>query len=674
MSVNYRLCAHLSLRLSPPHVHVIVGTFDDLNGAFFDYRGYDLTVSQIDDSALRLTQFHHNSYRLLETIADMLRLGNVKSMRDAHVVCAALSVPAYHVVRLFAAGGGDAKRVCGGFLDYCTTRFTVGSTTKRKRLLLLTPHRLHRRSLENCRSYRHAVEIYALVRRLTRDFSVKIEGVEFADPVPPVYRQTYKRIRRLVLGVFGDNCASLLGVNISIAAFNAYLCLYCPGAALVPFRYSIRPVTGTTDSDAAKLEKRVANTVRDTMDLFLVGIYPPRTSRHCDEEDQRQQQQQQSSMWKRWLFLDDKRVCKNMTYDDLNTSVTINNQVVRVHVHSKKRLEHGISGKSLVTMVFKNPLMTGSAYKDIDEDMVLTMENTINTNLHGYDSTLILMLLTMSMFSGYCTVDRLAPFDQSHNRYSTNSFQNGVIDTNSYRNTVMSRYSDICIKVNNFPAIELPNLKVYLHRESVSLDVTPGSESELPLRLKKVKKIIGSASEMDACLERDLYRYMERPTKELVDKRSIGMFKMAHLCGRHDLKRRLCDLIVCDRYLLAFDAKRSKSDFANKSRFEPDSRGKTSKRLKSHDADKNRVAFQEAVSARIPDASSDPHNSNPRGTWSVSDKVLINSSDWLFYSPMMLYLIDEMRRLYPAAANPNINELVSMVWDNIRENAPELFN
>lgn len=667
MEDEFRLAAHLSLRLSPPHVNVIVGCLDDLDGVFFGYRGYDLTVSQLLDASQRVSVFHHNSYRLLETIVNILNTPGGKAIADAYAVCVALSVPAYHVVVMMTGGSPieTPSQPLLSFLNHCTYRISVGSATKNDQVLLLTPHRVHRRRFENHESCRHAVEVYALVRFLTKNFTLTIDGLEFTSGVPSIYKQTFARITRRIADVFGDTHKSFLGVNVAIATFNAYLTIYHPEADLVEFDYTLTPRKAC---DARKCQRDDITTVRETMNFFLVGIYSPHTTRNCDANSI---EDASTSMWRRWLAADDQRVCKNLTYDDLHLSVPISNQVLRVRVHSNKRLEYDIPGKSLVTMVFKNPSMTGSAYKDIDEDMVLRTENTINTNLHGFDGMLILMLLNFSLYVEYCDVDRRSPFDQSHNRYNTNSFQNGVIDTNSFRNTVMDSYNDVCMKVPNFPAIQIPSLKLFLHRESVGVDVPPDDVSELHERLTKLKKIISNCAETDSSLEKDLYWFMERPTKELVDRRSIGMFKVAHICGKNKLKRKLRDLVTCDRYLLAFDAKKSKSDFANRSRFEPDSKGKTSKRLKAHDNQKNRAEFQEEVSSKIPDATSDPHNSNHRGTWSPSDTMLVNPPDRLFYSPMMLYLTKRLQMMYPTYTN--INFLLSMVQRNIQENVPGLF-
>ena len=154
--------------------------------------------------------------------------------------------------------------------------------------------------------------------------------------------------------------------------------------------------------------------------------------------------------------------------------------------------------------------------------------------------------------------------------------------------------------------------------------------------------------------------WLETKTKELVDNHILGMFKLAYLFGLKDTAQRTPDVLTFDRLLITFNPKTCKSEFADKSKFDSESKGKASKKIKLVNKDRDRAGFIRQLSESFNDMFIDFANANSRGKWSYTDRIN-HSPDWVFYSPIMKYIVLKLQTKYNGIEFTSFNAVLSMI-------------
>ena len=629
----------LSGQLSQHGVKVVVASYYDLDNTFFGGKGYCQTFAALTGKDPRRSLEERNSHRLIQLLADILKRG--ESCVVIHGVCCALNVPTYHLLMVIR--------------DEATHKDVVKTFTSRVQLspkfikhntqVLYKEFYLLKRSLERNAWYRHAYEIFCLCRLLTSDFTKRVEGTH-EHPRDPVL---YRRVERLVEDAFGPKYAALLGVNIVFAAYTAYALLVA-GVKAEEFDYTL--VSGGEEATCILTSaKPPDHGPRTALGPFLSGKHQPAGS---------------APVLHRETAPDTSAKCAMVNLPSTEATLHVNVQVSHVKVLSKERMLYGVSGKSLVFTVVKKKTVACSSYKTVEPDWCVPTSNSLNFNIHGYDLSVMNALVALRKMKAVCSADELVPIAISHTRSSTHSFQNGVQNTNTFRQTILERNGDICSKVPHFPAVTMLNLGL-LHRETVLMNIKDNDDDDVTEKsAAAITKIIREAAEIDERLYTLLYE-LETEVKELVDNHILGMFKVAYLFDREDAARSIPRTILFDRLLVGFNPKTSKSEFVDKSKFDPECKGKASKKIKLVDRSRDRKAFIKRASIEFPDVFIDPSNANSRGKWSFMDRIN-HSPDWVFYSDFMGHLLAELRAKYsPANRFTSLHDMIDlMVNERVR--------
>lgn len=621
----------LSGQLSQHGIKVVVTSYYDLDITFLGGKGYCQTFAALTGKDPRKSLEELNSHRLIELLADILKQG--ESCVVVHGVCCALNVPTYHLMMVIRDVATE-KNVSKAF----TTRVQLSPKfVKRNAGVLYKEFYLLKRSLERNAWYRHAYEIFCLCRLLTSDFTKRVEGTHGQ----PLDRVLYRRVERLVQEAFGPNYAASLGVNIVFAAYTAYALLVAGAEEAEEFDYT-RVSGGSSETSSWIPSTKLPEGPRAALDPFLSGKHQPAGSAPA-------------------LYLETPPntpvKCAMLNLPSSEATLHVNVQVSHVKVLSKERMLHGVSGKSLVCTVVKKKTVACSSYKTVEPDWCVPTSNSLNFNIHGYDLSVMNALVALRKMRAICSADELAPIAVSHIRSSTHSFQNGVLNTNVYRRTILKKNIDTCFTVPDFPAVTMLNLGL-LHRETVLMNVKGSNATEKSALA--ISKIIREAAEIDERLYTLLYE-LETETKELVDNHILGMFKVAYLFGKEDAARSIPRSILFDRLLVGFNPKTCKSEFSDKSKYDSESKGKASKKIKLVDRYRGRKAFLKRASILFPDVFVDPSNANSRGKWSFTDKIN-HSPDWVFYSDFMGRLLAELRSKYrPADRFSSLHRMIDMM-------------
>jgi hypothetical protein len=628
MDGEARSCVFLSGRLSPPDIKVVLATYADVNNAFFGGGGYCQTLAQLTGAHPRSSYCHNNSQKLLELTTEMLSSGC--GPRTAHSICCAFNVPVYHLLKVIPDHAAQVK-----LMKVASSRTHLTSKLTKSKIYEYKQFALFKKSRERNGWWRHAYEMMCLCRFLTADFTVIIVGKN-ADYFRPSNPRLYRRVVRLIEDGFGGNYEALLGGAAAESAYLAYSlvtdCHSEVGTEEDVFSYTLRPRTysrGRTEI--------MGSSPVNYMDWFLAGKHEPAatTPKVAAVVEER------ASLGARY---------ETLTFPSLEATMHINVQVAHVKVLSKERMLHGVSGKSLVFTVIKKKTVACSSYKAVEADWCVPTCNSLNFNIQGYDLSIMAALVALHKFKRFCSIDDMEPLVVSHARYSTHSFQNGVQNINSFRHKVVRDNDSTCSKVPHFPVVKMVGMGL-LHRETVLVNVKPDIEDVA----KTIYGVIRGASEIDPRLSELVYE-LETKVNELVDNQILGIFKTAYMFGREEAARALPDTLLFDRLLVGLNPKTTKSEFADKSKFDSESKGKASKKIKTTDKSKDRKGFLAELDATFPDVFIDPFNSNSRGKWSFVDRFN-HSPDWMFYSKFTLKMLDTLRELYPRREFPSFNKM-----------------
>lgn len=623
MNKEAAVSVFLSGRLLPG---VVVASYHDLNIIFFGGKGYCQNFAALTGKQKR-TYKENNSHRLIELLAEILRRG--ESPVVVHGVCCALNIPTYHLLMVVVD-----EAIQKNIVKTLTKRMQISSKfIKQKTATLYREFYLLKRSIERNAWYRYAHEIFCLCRFLTSDFTRTIEGPR--APTPHREPIVYRRVERLIEEGFGPKYATLLGGNIVFTAYNALLVFRNEEPEV--FDYAFNFNNRNADSWIPSLKK---TNPKDILNPFLSGKHQPtvKTTTNLSPLSG---------------FFPVK--CAMLNLHNVEATLHVNVRVYHAKVLSKERVLYKISGKSLAFTVIKKKTMACSSYKMVEPDWCVPTSNSLNFNIHGYDLSVMTALVTLYKMRALCSMDELEPISVSHTRSSTHSFQNGVLNTNTFRQTVLERNKNICSKVPHFPAVTMLNLGI-LHRETVLMNVKDDVENSAVI----ISRIIREAAEIDKKLYTLIYE-LETEVKELVDNHILGMFKVAYLFGREDAARSIPRAILFDRLLVGFNPKTSKSEFADKSKFNSESKGKASKKIKLVDESKNRKNLIARLSAKFPDVFIDACTVNSRGKWSYTDKIN-HSPDWIFYSDFMGVFLAQLRAKYtPVEKFPSFHSMITMM-------------
>ena len=634
MDREAKTCVLLSKYLSPIHFKVVTATYTDLNTAFFCGRGYCLTLAQLNGTCPPTSYVHHNSKRMLEFTANILNV-NTGGLMDAYGICCAFNIPIYHVLQFVPDHNIRFKLLHkANERTYLTSKHIKSKMYEYKQFALL------KKSRERNEWWRHTYEMYCLCRYLTEDFTKKVVRRGGDGDFTPSDPKLFRRIYRLIKEGFGGSkkYVSLLGEAVVEAAYLAYSLL--TGREVTEEVQFVRLCMREKLSSIDRRERSKKLYPVDNLTWFLAGKYEPSDAVF------------EGSLVSREPLLDSR--CKTLTFPALEANMHINIQVAHVKVLSKERMLYGVLGKSLVFTVIKKKTVACSSYKVVEADWCVPTENSLNFNIQGYDLSVMCALVTLHKLKRFCSIDDMVPLAISHTRYSTHSFQNGVQNINSYRHKVVRDNKATCSKVPHFPVVKMVNTGL-LHRETVLINVKPNIEKVADT----IYVAIRNAAENDDRLSAMTYE-LETKINELVDNQILGIFKTAYLFGMEDVARCIPDTLLCDRLLVSLNPKNTKSEFADKSKFDSESKGKASKKIKVVDKTKDRKGFLSKLDEVFPDVFIDPNNSNSRGKWSFTDRIN-HSPDWIFYSPFTLALLTKLREMYPKDKFPSFNDMVDMM-------------
>lgn len=624
MDVEARTCVFLSGRLSPPHLRVVLATYVDVNEAFLGGQGYCQTLAQLTGATPRPTYCHNNSQKLLELTAEMLSKGC--GVATAHAICCAFGVPVYHLLRVIPDRVTQERLIkkCGSW-THLTSKHLHRKSFEYKQFSLL------KNSRERNGWWRHAYEIHCLCRFLTSDFTVRIVGNN--SSLCPSDNHLYRRVQRLVVEGFGDKYATFLGDAVVEAVYVAYS-LVTHGRCEDTFDYCLRP-RKKIKSRAASVPVGVKN-----LEWFLAGKHRPIDGPAVPKKVQ------PTSLEPRH---------KTLVFPDLEATMHVNVLVAHSKVLSKERMLHGVSGKSLAFTVIKKKTAACSSYKAVEADWCVPTSNSLNFNIQGYDLSIMTAQVSLNKFKKVCSVDDMEPLTVSHARYSTHSFQNGVQNTNTFRHRVVGDNGGTCSKVFHFPVVKMINVGL-LHRETVLINVKP----DIPKVAQTVHKIIQGAAEIDKKMSALVFE-LELKINELMDNQVLGIVKTAYTFGREDAAKAAADVLLFDRLLVGLNPKTTKSEFADKSKFDSESKGKASKKIKATDNTKDRRGFLVELNDIFPDVFIDPFNSNSRGKWSFADRIN-HSPDWMFYSNFTLAMLSRLRQNYSREGFPSFNKMLDNIY------------
>lgn len=623
MEMEARTCIFLSGRLSPPYLRVVLATYTDVDEAFLGGKGYCQTLAQLTGWTERLTYCHNNSQKLLNLIAEMLSMGC--GVDTAHAICCAFKIPAYHLLKVITDGVTQERlMIKSGSRTYLTSKYMHRKSLEYKQFSLF------KKSTERSGWWRYAYEIHCLCGILTSNFTVRIEGTN--NDFCPSDEHLYRRIQRLVVDGFGDKYATVLGSAALEAAYTAYS-LLTHGRCADTFDYCLRP---RKKVKSREVSVAVGGSPVDHLEWFLAGKYKPMEAPAAPKKVE------PASLEPRY---------KTLVFPVLEATMHVNVQVAHTKVLSKERMLHGVSGKSLAFTVIKKKTSACSSYKAVEADCCVPTSNSLNFNIQGYDLSLKTAQVYLTKLNKVCSVDDMEPLTVSHARYSTHSFQNGLQNTNTFRHKVVGDNQGTCSKLDHFPVVRMVNAGL-LHRETVLVNVKPN----IPDVAQTIHKIIRGAAEIDQKMSALIFE-LELDINELIDNHVLGLVKTAYLFGREDAARNVTDLLLFDRLLVGLNPKTTKSEFADKSKFDSESKGKASKKIKVVDKTKDRKGFLVELGGVFPDVLIDPCNSNSRGKWSFADRIN-HSPDWVFYSNFTLAMLTKLREKYPKDKFSSFNKML----------------
>ncbi len=614
-----RLAAFLSASLSDGSEYpCILSSLDDVADVFFPPDGhYKCTIRKITEGGPR-----DSSRNLLDLVVTMVK--SRVGMGDALLTCAHFAVPAYHVTLLLSP---DEEKM---FLTHTHHKVSaVGAANSYKHLMSTIPRYLSW-STERTRAYRHHFHVLVLAAAATNMFTRRVmsDGEIKKKKTKKGNKKTLveKRVRRLLteeIFTMPDKCFKVMGegiVEVVSTMYGMLLGLLYGDEEIPSYRFVEvneqglfwrNKVTGNTDPV-------------HTLEWFLAGNWwLSRQPRGCDRPPKP-------------AAFDPPYICSAIDAPDLKTVIHVNVQVAHWVLNAKERMGVKVHGRSLVRTVEKKKRVAASGYKNVSPDEVLHTPNSVNFNIHGHDLLLWITILNIERNTRVCSVDRTNHVKVSHIRSSTNSLQHGVMDTNHYRWELLDKFPDAFKKLERFPAVVAANLGL-VHREAVLLD-----EKDDPKRsAAKLREYIHTVAAVDHELADKVYQ-VERETREILDNHVLGIIKVNHF---YEGSSSVIDDLTFDRMLVAQNPKMSKSEFADKSRFDAESKGKASKKIKLVDKTKNRSVFLHRMNAKHKDLFVDPSNTNTRGKWGVLDRIH-HSPDAVFYSKFTYLLLRRLRRKY----------------------------
>ena len=623
---------------------IVFGTLRDIDNYYFQGKGYKITLQDFEECNIRKSKPY--STILLSAVIELVDEHN--DYCTAHSICVAFSIPLYHVIKFLPRVSGE------NFLNFClVVPFDVPHyTAQNNKLLMHTGFKCYKNAVERSFWLKHDYEIYCLVRLLTEDFMYYIDGEDenyFYWNGLNVGRRwlipTFERIKTILKNVFGSKYGLLLGKSIAPSVLNAYLILHdYPSVSFVYKKNKIHSGTkrlfkknnnnnnnNNTRGRNNYFDSYVNTDIGNKLRWFIGGTYGPYTAKERLRDAHKEVPRHNFTP----NFL-----CKVIVNPETKYTAHINVQVTHVKIVSKEIMLYDVSGKSLAHTMSKKKTMSGSSYKTIKPDYCLSTPNTINFNIQGYDLGLILAILLFKSWKKICACDKSEPASTSHCRYSSNSLQNGLLDTNDYRYKMMIKYPTRCVKVPHFPVVDVCDVGL-LHRESLLFNLNKTN----PLRdINGLYGMIKECSEKDSFLEDFIYS-IEVGNKELMDNHVLGMIKTLYALDLKELARKIPHKLKYDRLLIAFNPKTTKSEFADKSKFDSESKGKASKKIKIVDPNKSRKNFLKKIESLFPDVFIDPTNANSRGKWSYLDK-LNHSSDRFFYSDFAKFYVKTLRKVF----------------------------
>lgn len=596
-------------------------------------------MDQVTNENKRGTVISQNSFQLLRVLVEMIDVRGEKSFSDVHAICCAFNVPTLHLVNFLPQRHSEA------FLSQKSRRFVFSASHQRTTLRLLKGFELMQNSMEKHGCFRYLHEVFCLVRKMTADFKYAITQRCSTTTVAGAMTHVKTRIERLLGEVFGEQYEKLLGDGIVMAVLNAYLILNGYQDWCVPFQYD-QKIRTCVNQQERRTVQHFPRQIHEKIDWFMTGRHRPLGDATAPVR-------------LKPPALDHK--CVMLDYPDAEAMMHVNIQVAHLRVFSKTRMRYGICGKSLVFTVAKKKTIACSSYKTVVPDNVVMTHNSLNFNIHGYDTTMMTALLMLDKTTDICGFDDTDPYTTSHNRTSSHSFQNGVMDINNYRQKVMENYPKICSKVPYFPAVKMTDLGL-LHRETVLFN----TKGDIEKAVNQIYRIVRSSAEIDLDLAHTLYR-LESEVREMVDNHILGMVKVANLFGMKRLVDGMTKLVKFDRLLVALNPKTTKSEFADKSKFDSESKGKASKKIKIPDETKDRRGFIIDMNETFPDVSIDHANANSRGKWSFLDRIN-HSPDWTFYSPMTRLILHKLKDAYGKDRGfVSFNDMVDTILRHLKQ-------
>ncbi|RUS70291.1 hypothetical protein EGW08_021968 [Elysia chlorotica] len=401
----------------------------------------------------------------------------------------------------------------------------------------------------------------------------------------------------------------------------------------------IRKATNKRTGSYYTLESAPALSKIDTLQWFIAGGFSDDKPR-CPS-----------------LAVDNKRhfdppfICSTIFNTDIPAVIHVNVQVAHWIINAKERLGAKVHGRSLVRTVEKKKCVAASGYKNVVPDEILPTANSINLNLHGHDLLLITTLINIEKNTRSCSIDRSLHVKVSHIRSSTNSLQHGLLNTNNYRWKLIEKHPNAFRKLDRFPAVVADNLGI-VHREAVLVD-----EKNFPERsVKRLEEFIASVGEIDETLAATVYEEEAHRCREIMDNHVLAIIKLAHFTG-HTINM---SQLTYDRMLVAQNPKMALAEFADKSKFAAENKGKASKKIKIVNKKLNRAEFISRMNLKHPDLFVDPFNNNTRGKWSLLDRMH-HSPDAVFYSELSLSLLNTVKAKYAVGYESFVGAVQDMI-------------
>jgi len=646
------LAAFLSASLSDGTEYpCVLSSLDDVSDVFFAPSGrYMCTIRKITEGGPL-----DSSRKLLDLVVTMVKSG--AGMGDAVLTCTHFAVPAYHVTLLLQPE--EERR----FLTYAahTKMSAVGAANSYKHLVSTIPMYLSW-STERTRAYRHHFHVLVLAAVATNMFTRKIMPDTDSDKRKRrrlgtdakalVERRVHRLLTKEIFPrpdkcykVMGEGIVEVVSVMYGILAGLSYIESEIPS-------YGFVEVNNNKRQDLFRRIKVAGCTEPvHTLEWFLAGNWWLTRS----GGDARL-----PAAPIRKIF-DPPYICSAIDAPDLKAVIHVNVQVAHWVINAKEKMGVRVHGRSLVRTVEKKKRVAASGYKNVSPDELLHTSNSVNFNIHGHDLLLWITVLNIERNTRVCSVDRTNHVKVSHIRSSTNSLQHGVLDTNHYRWELLDKFPDSFKKLERFPVVLGANMGL-VHREAVLLD-----EKDDPRRsAAKLREYIHAVAAVDHELTDKVYRVERWGAREILDNHVLGIVKMNHFFGGPES---VIDGLTFDRMLVAQNPKMSKSEFADKSRFDAESKGKASKKIKWVDKTKDRGGFLRRMNAKHKDLFVDPSSTNTRGKWGVLDR-LHHAPDAVFYSKFTYLLLRRLLRKYHRHAR--FVDMVDDMMEEIKRSSPSV--